>query len=81
MLVNGLPCLDYPGKEDSSANICACELFMGIKLVNGIRKCAKLKLTLHKMTEENPCHQLHQQFLFCSPNDPIRKQIPGPNVL
>jgi len=54
MLVNGLPCLDYPGKEDSSANICACELFMGIKLVNGIQKCAKLKLTLHKMTERKP---------------------------
>lgn len=30
MLVDGLLCLDHPGQEDSSANICACELFMAL---------------------------------------------------
>lgn len=53
-LVDGLPCLDYAGEENGSADVCACELFMGMRLVDDVQECGKLKLTLHKMTERTP---------------------------
>jgi hypothetical protein len=81
MLVDGLPCLGHPGQEDSSADVCACELFRALNQLPISKDTPSESLNCIERLKQNPCHQLHQLFLFGSPNDPISKHIPGPNVL